>query len=252
MATHRIAFVSDIHGNLPALKAVLEELDARGPFEAIVGGGDYCTGGVYPAECLSLVIERGWECVRGNTDEWLVQVATDGRIPVQNCPPEAAHGPELLETDRWTVERLDGDLIDFLAGLPLEWSGEGPSGQTIAFVHATPWSSHVVVLPDADIETATEMLDRAGTDVLLYGHIHDAYIREVGERTLACIGSAGIPLDGNEQPCFMIAEDDGSGWKLEHVRVPYDREPYLLALSQSGIPGAEGEIEKIRTARRPS
>lgn len=252
MAIQRIAIVSDVHGNLLALDAVLEDLEGRGPFDAVIGGGDYCAGGVYPAECVAEFMERGWDCVRGNTDEWIVQVATDGRIPVQNCPPEAAHGPELLEADRWTVERLDAAQLDFLANLPLDWRAEGPSGQTIAFVHATPWSTHVSVPPGAEPGTADEMLDQAGVDVLLYGHIHDAYIREVDGRTLACVGSAGVPLDGDERPCYLIAEDDGTGWKLEHVRVEYDRSPYLLALSESGLPSAETEIQKIRTALPPS
>lgn len=244
--TARLAIISDIHGNLPAFEAVLAEVDRRGPFDALVGGGDYAFGGAFPEESLALVVERGMECVRGNTDEWIVEAATGGRVPARGYEPEQAHSELLRSVDAWAAARLSERHLQLLADLPLSWETTGPSGQKLVFVHATPWSTHPIVLPDAPEEMAQRILDEAGAQVLLYGHIHIAYSRPVGDRRLACVGSVGMPFDGNWRPCFAIVEDDGSGWRVEHVRVEYDREAYLSALLQSGEPNAAGFVETIR------
>lgn len=244
--TKRLAILSDQHGNLAAFQAVLAEVDRRGPFDTLVGGGDFVLGGAFPRETLALVIERGLECVRGNTDEWLVEAATNGQQPATGYTPEQAHTGVLREMDEWAAARLSADQLEFLKGMPLRWETTGPSGQALVVVHATPWSAHPVVLPDAPEDVAERMLDEAGSPVLLYGHIHHAYIRSVGDRTLASVGSIGMPFDGDWRPCFAIAEDDGSGWRVEHVRVPYDQAAYLVALADSGVPNAEGTIDTIR------
>ena len=247
----RVAFVSDIHGNLPALQAVLADLDAHGSYDAVVGGGDFAFGGAFPERSVATVRERGWPSVRGNTDEWIIEAATAGRVPAQNYPPDQAHSGIMLQVDEWAARALGPDSLHFLAKLPLDWRTTGPSGKTLAFVHATPWSTHPVVLPDADGSVVTRMLDEAQADTLVYGHIHHAYVREVAGRTVACCGAVGVPFDGDVRPCYLVATDDGNGWSLEHRRVTYNRDAYLSELARSGIPNASGFIELIRNARRP-
>lgn len=248
----RLAIISDVHGNRPALEAVLAEVDQRGPFDALVGGGDYAFGGAFPDESLALVVARGMACVRGNTDEWLIEAATDGRVPARGYEPEQAHSELLRAVDAWGAARVSAAHQQMLTDLPISWETTGPSGQKLVFTHATPWSTHPVVLPDAPEEMARRMLDEAGAEALLYGHIHLAYTRDVGGRTLACVGSVGMPFDGDWRPCFAIAEDDGSGWRVEHVRVEYDREAYLAALLASGIPNAAGFVDMIRERGEPA
>jgi predicted phosphodiesterase len=249
MTSQRIAVISDIHGNLPALQAVLAEVDRLGPFDTLVGGGDYVSGGAYPAESLALVRQRGLVGVRGNTDEWVVEAATEGAIPARDYPPEAAHGPEELPADQWVANHLDQSSVEFLAQLPLFWKHVGPSGQTLIFFHATPWSPHDTLEFDADDDLTTRVVEAAGGDVLLHGHIHHAYLREFDGVTLGCVGAVGSPLDGDERPCFAIVEDDGSGWTVRHVRVSYDREPYLQAMERSGMPNASAAAARVRAAK---
>jgi predicted phosphodiesterase len=238
-----------MHGNLPAFEAVLAVLEQRGPFDAIVGGGDFAQGGLYPAECLAKLRQAGWSCVRGNTDEWVLEAATDGRILAHDVPPEMADRSDGLRAiDRFAADRLSGGDVDFLASLPLLWSGEGISGRTLAFAHATPWSSHPPVMPDASDAVLTQLLSAAQADMLLYGHIHKAYLRVVTGRTVGCIGAVGIPADGDTRPCFALAEDDGAGWTVSHVRVDYDRDAYLEALLASEFPTAPAQAEMIRAA----
>lgn len=246
----RLAFVSDMHGNFPAFEAVLAELERQGPFDAIYGGGDFAFNGLFPAECVQTVIDRGWDCVRGNTDEWLVDEATGGETPAQNVPDGMQHRGELKERDRWAVARMSEEQIEFLKGLPLTLQFTGPSGKTLALVHATPWSSHPPVWHDADESQKREMLDRAGTDALIYGHIHHAYQQEIDGKVICCMGAVGAPFDGEPTACFAIASDDGEGWTFEHVRVGYDHEAYARQLEASDLPGAESTAQATRTGNR--
>jgi predicted phosphodiesterase len=249
MVSRRVAFVSDIHGNLPAFSAVLEELERRGPFDAIVGGGDFAAAGLYPTECVERLRSLGWPCVRGNTEEWVVEAATDGRMPARDVPEEMqARGPALRAVDRWCAERLSDDAIQYLGQLPLCWQMDGPSGQRLVFVHATPSSPHPVIAPDATDELMEHVLEDADAQVLLYGHIHFAYLRQVGDKTIGCIGAVGMPMDGDPRPCWAIAEDNGAGWRVEHVRVEYDRDGYLANLAASDFPNAGAHAAAIRAA----
>jgi predicted phosphodiesterase len=247
----RVAFISDIHGNLPALQAVLADLDANGPYDAVVGGGDFVTGGAYPERVMATVRERGWPGIRGNGDEWIIESASAGRVPARGYTPEQAPSPIILQVNDWGAKMLSQESLRYLHELPLEWRTTGPSGQVLVFIHATPTSPHPVVRHDADESVQVGMLDETGADVLVHAHIHHAYVRQIGERTVACTGAVGFPLDGDERPCYMVATDDGSGWTLEHRRVTYDRDQYLSELARSGIPNAAGLIEQIRAGGAP-
>jgi predicted phosphodiesterase len=249
-AVSRIAFVSDVHGNLPALEAVLEELQKLEPFDRVVGGGDYAAGGAYPQECLARVRPLGWDFVRGNADEWMVEIATGGRIPAKGHVPEAVPNAAVRELLAWGAGRLGDDDIDFLAGLELVWSMTGPSGQNLVFAHATPTSTHISFPPDAADSIVLPMFDETGADVFLHGHIHYAYLRQTSKGMLGCVGSVGLPFDRDPRPCFLIATDDGTGWHLEHRRVTYDNESYAVSLIESGIPHAEDAARHVRTADR--
>lgn len=249
-AVARVAFVSDIHGNLPALEAVLEQLARREPFDRVVGGGDYATGGLYPNECIDRVRAAGWDFVRGNADEWLVEIATDGEIPAQGWVSEVAPDEQAKDVMRWNIEHLALDSVSFLAGLPIDWSMSGPSGRNLVFVHATPTSTHLGYPPDASEDIFLPMFEQTGADVLLHGHIHHAYLRTIGDLTLGCVGSVGLPFDRDPRACFAIATDDGTGWRVEHIRVPYDREAYLTSVMESTMPHVDGYAAKIRTAER--
>lgn len=247
-AVSRIAIVSDVHGNLPALEAVLEELARQEPFDRVVGGGDYAAGGAFPKESLDRMRAQGWDFVRGNADEWILEIATDGRVPAVGYAPEAAPNEALRETLAWGADRLTGEDIEFLAGLEIMWSLSGPSGQTLVYVHSTPESTHPVFGPDADEAIVVPMFRQSGADVLLHGHIHYAYTRETSAGLIGCVGSVGLPFDRDPRPCFLIATDDGTGWSVAHHRVVYDNEAYAVALQECGMPHVEAAVRRVRTA----
>lgn len=243
----RVAFLCDVHGNRPALEAVLPELERRGPFDAIVGGGDYITRGLDDAGVVTLLRDASWTAyLRGNSEDRVLGVAAaEGRI-AGDGPRDgnAAENPLV----RHALDHLDNDDLKFLAGTTVTWRAVGPSGQRLLCAHALPDDPYQHLWPDAPAEDVDQLLDTYDADVYLYGHIHLSYVRRTERGLIANAGTVGGPnRDWNLHPCFLLAEDTGEGWTLRHVTVPYDHEAHLRALIEAGIPLADGIVQAHRT-----
>lgn len=246
----RVAVISDPHGNLMALDAVLADIDATGPFDEVIMAGDFAFGGPFPAECIERIRERGYRAVRGNTDEFIVEVATDGAQPAQNVDEAQRHGPAQVAIDRWVADRLTPEQVDYLAALPLAVTVPDARGEALTVVHATPWSTHPAVLPDASDEIVQQMLTAAGTAALGYGHIHLQYAKQLDGQLIAAVGSVGLPFDGDQRAAYAVFTSSADGWAVDFRRVAYDVDAAIAAVLQSGVPGAEGFATTLRQARR--
>lgn len=137
MATHRIAIVSDIHGNLAALDAVIADLEEMAP-DLVVQGGDLVVGGPRPAECIDRVRELGWPGVIGNTDT----VVRDGLPPGM----EPALVARFERHVAWNAEQIGAERVAWLQTAPMEWRDD----DRVALVHAVPGNLWSVVLPTAE------------------------------------------------------------------------------------------------------
>lgn len=247
----RIAVISDTHGNLLALDAVLADLDSAGPLDEIIMAGDFAFGGPFPAECIERIRERGLRAVRGNTDEFIVEVATVGARPAREVEAGQRHGPLQIEIDRWAVERLTEDQIDYLAALPLQITIPNPDSGPLAIVHATPWSSHPPVSAGAPEAIARRMLDASGGRALGYGHIHIQYQRRLDGRLLAAVGSVGLPFDGDQRAAYAVFTSTGDGWDVDFRRVSYDVDAAIDQVLRSGVPNAAAFATTLRSASPP-
>ena len=244
----RIAMISDAHGNLHALDAVLADLESAGPFDEVIYGGDFVFRGAFPSEVIDRIRDRGYRAVRGNTDEFLVELATDGAFQLSITDEKQRHPPALQVFDRWALERMGTDQVDYLGGLPLRIDIDGPDGARLTIAHASPWSSHVTVLPEAAEEIARQMLDQPGASCVAYGHIHRQYRRVIDERLLTSVGSIGAPLDGDWRAAYSVLSNDGNGWAAEFRRVPYDIDGAVASLLASTLPDRETIAEGMRAA----
>lgn len=243
----RVAFLCDVHGNRPALQAVLPELERRGPFDAIVGGGDYVTRGLDDAGVVELLRGAGWTAfLRGNSEDRVLGVAAaEGRIDGDGPNDSRAAGNPLV---RHALDCLDDAALAFLAETTLTWRATGPSGQRLLCAHALPEDPYRHLWPDAPEEEVDQLLDSHDADVYLYGHIHLNYVRRTSRGLIANAGTVGGPnRDWNLHPCFLIAEDAGAGWMLRFVTVPFDREGYLRALVDAEVPLVDEIIRAHRT-----
>lgn len=224
----RVAIVSDIHGNLTAFEAVLADLRQTSP-DLILHGGDLADAGSSPVEIVDHIRSLGWQGVAGNTDQMLA-------IP-ETFEEFANQSPKLLSL--WTILRemaaatraaLGEERIAWLRSLPLT-----QIHAPIALVHASPENSWHAPALDASDDELRSIYGPLGQPVVVYGHIHRPYIRNISEMIIANTGSVGLPYDGDPRASYLVIDES----KPEIRRVEYDMERELKALSRSAVPHAD-------------
>lgn len=218
-----VALLGDVHGNLPALRAVLAAIRRAG-IDAGVLTGDLVMRGDDPAGCVAAVRALGWPCARGNTD---AKVGTRGG-------PDPHHPKaDRVGSRAWTVNRLSADDHRFLAELPplvrLELSpapvrtpGGGapaPPLVRVAVMHGGPDDPRELIdttTPDARIAAIAA---RLGADVLVNGHTHAPLVRRVGGVLLVNPGAVGEGVPGDRHPrwAWLRAGSMGPEAGLERV-----------------------------------
>jgi diadenosine tetraphosphatase ApaH/serine/threonine PP2A family protein phosphatase len=209
-----LALLYDVHGNLPALEAVLGDAEQRGATRFLLGG-DYALFGAWPAETvarLEALPETTW--IRGNVDRWL------------SDPPEGAGEPAggALPPCR---EALGADVVERLFGL-----AEQTVIDDTRHCHASPVSDLRSFLPDP-LPEDVEMLADVREARLVFGHTHLPFARSAdgprGPVELVNPGSVGMPLDGDHRAAYALRHDDG---RIEHLRVAYDHMASAAALRE--------------------
>jgi predicted phosphodiesterase len=195
------ALVYDVHGNLPALEAVLADARAAG-VEHWLLGGDYALFGGWPEECVALLRELPaaiW--LRGNGERWTAH------------PGEAPENPVVPGAVAACRAALGEPLVDELGSLAFDHV----DGDTYA-CHASPVSDLRSFMPEpADDEP--ELLAGVTARRLIFGHTHLPFRRERGGIELVNPGSVGMPFDGDPRAAYALVHDDGA---LEHRRLAYD------------------------------
>jgi predicted phosphodiesterase len=199
-----LALLYDIHGNLPALEAVLR--DASDADEFLLGG-DYATFGAWPVETVERLRELEAEWIRGNVDRWLVD---------SSDVPGLMTG--LVERSR---ELIGEELCRELAALP-----ESTTRADTLYCHASPSSDMDSFYPDPH-DTDAERLRGVEAKRVVFGHTHLAFRREgPGGIELVNPGSVGMPLDGDHRAAYAVIDGD----RVEQRRVEYDWEASVAAV----------------------
>jgi predicted phosphodiesterase len=230
--TYRAIFMSDIHGNLPALQAVRGSLPAH---DAVYVAGDLCFEGPCPAQVLDLLLESGWTLIMGNTDRDIV------------IPPESAGG---LNGDRvtWTREALGADRLERLATLPFSATCAPEGADEVLVVHANPLNMDEHLPPTLSAAELAPYLHNVTSDIIVFGHLHTPYVRPVDDVLLIDVSSVGHPKDRDRRAAYTIITWDGERRSIEQVRIPYDLEQAVSLLRRSDMPGAEEQIESLLKA----
>lgn len=185
----RIAILSDVHGNLTALEAVLAEIQQDGA-DQIVCLGDLAFKGPQPAACVERIRSLDIPCIHGNTDLALLQFAGPHQPELDEVPPAIA------ARFRWPAERLSAEDLAYLAGLPFAHRLEA-DGQSILFVHASPQDVVSGILPTMAPEQIRPLLQEEQADWIIFGHTHQAFAFRFEGRWLANPGAVGFSLDGD-------------------------------------------------------
>jgi predicted phosphodiesterase len=213
----KVAALYDVHGNLPALEAVMAD-PRLADADAIVSGGDLVMG-PYPAECLDLLEGEGGRArfLKGNGDR-------------ETCEPH--EGGELGDAARWCRERLGHERVERVDAWPatveLEVSGLG----AVLLCHATPASDLPILTRATPDEAVARELGDVAADVVVCGHTHVQYDRQVGRVRLVNAGSVGMPYEGSPDARWALLGPDG----VELLSTPYDAVAALDALTRTGFP----------------
>jgi predicted phosphodiesterase len=233
-----IAIISDIHGNLTALEAILQDLEQQSPVDQLVIAGDLCLNGPYPRETLERVQALDCPVIQGNTDMEIVTQA-----PNKGEKKRTAVG--------WTREQIGPRGIDYLASLPFSHHISNPRGSDLLIVHANPLNLEDAIFPNASDDALEHLLGEldSRTGALAFGHLHIAYTRQWRHLLLVDVGSCGIPRDEDHRASYAILNWQDEGWRTEIRRVTYDVQAVVRQIKTCGIPNAEKRIKILLEAR---
>ena len=216
----KVAALYDVHGNLPALEAVLAEVNAF-QVDAVVVGGDIAIGPM-PRPTLERLLGLGERArfLRGNGDREI-------------AAPSA--GTDLwLERTRWSAEQLEPAQRAWLAALPdtqsLDVNGLGP----VLFCHGSPRSDEEILTRISPNERVAVAVDGVSEGVVVCGHTHVQFDRQVAGKRLVNAGSVGMPYERQPGAYWALLGPD-----VELRRTDYDLEAAAAAIRATGFPGAE-------------
>jgi putative phosphoesterase len=234
----RIAIVSDIHDNLTAFEAVLADLEETSP-DVVLHGGDLVGGGSSPAEVVDRIRDLHWSGVLGNSDEAVARPESLEEFARQSAAPPSLWDA-VREMTAFTREALGSDRTAWLGALP-------PSiihGQ-IALVHASPASTWRSPLADASDEELQSTFSPLGLPIVVYGHIHQPFVRDLPGLMVINTGSVGQSLDGDRRASYLLF-DHG---KPIVRRIPYNIDQEIDSITASGLPRGDWIKRTLRAAR---
>jgi predicted phosphodiesterase len=249
----RLAVLSDIHGNLVALDAVLRDLQAAGGADKIWVLGDLCVSGARPAECLARIRSLpNAEVISGNTDRYLV---TGQRQPIrsQTAADWQALPDKLRERENnyaWTMARLGFADYEYLTNLGGELELHVPGYGWVIGYHGAPGSDEALMWPDTpDEEVLDQFTDREGR-LGFGGHTHLPMDRDLGLWRVVNPGSVGLSKN-DPRASYALVTFAGETARIDLRRVAYDLEAAAADLQAQGHPYWQDIAETLRGAAHP-
>lgn len=228
----KIAVISDIHANLHALTAVINDVEKRG-VEKVFALGDYAMAGAQPVETMQFILTRPWEMIQGNTDK---MIATYSEKLYQDTK---AAFPVMAEALKFDISVLPKKYIDFLASLPPEKIVE-IEGIKIHLVHGSPRRNNENIYPDLKPETVEEMTRNSDADLILCGHTHIPCGYQLNnKKTVVNVGSVGRSMTPDAMPCYAILNIENGEYTIEHHFVDYERELPASIIASHNFEGCE-------------
>lgn len=233
-----IAAIGDIHGNLPALEAVLAAIREVG-VEEIWCHGDICYAGPWPRECAELIRSEASVVTSGNTDDLI----TADEEELQSVF-RGESGRIILEVSRGDRESIGEELCGWLKELPAEHL-RGSGHDALTLTHATRRSNYETIPAVNAPDDSWLQAYGPAPGYVVCGHNHRVFEKRIG-RDLVVVntGSVGAPADGDWRAALLLIEKEERAWSFTHRRVDYDREKAAKAFD--GL----GHREAVRYARR--
>lgn len=222
----KLAVISDIHGNKPALDAVMADLARQQP-DRVVVAGDLVNRGPSNCAVLERVVATDWDVIAGNHDKLIVAWARD------QVADEWYDDPWWSPVG-WVAEQVD-EWIDYLAALPFELSVDVVGADPIRIVHGSPRHIREGLHHFLSDERITEILTDVDESVIVSAHTHIPMERQVNGWHVVNVGAVGLPFNHDTRAQYVIftPRRDGS-WETEFRAVEYDHEAAVAAFETSG------------------
>jgi predicted phosphodiesterase len=239
----RLAIISDIHGNMTALNAVMNDMNAFN-VDRIVVAGDATNWGPHNVEVMECITQLGWAVIRGNQEIYLLDQDT-------------RRGPEAWKTytiSRWTREQLGAHWLNVMATWPDSLTLRFRDAPTLRVVHGSPRSHFEGIFARMTEQAIAEILQGVEEETIVTAHTHLPIDKQSGHWHIMNCGTVGMPLDGGMTSTYLILDGDWSGWRGTLRRVPFDPAPVLRDFARVKFAescGATGTLvlEEYRTSR---
>ena len=225
----RIAVFSDIHGNLPALEAVLDDIH-RQRVDAVYCLGDLVGYAPFPNEVTERIQREQIPTIMGNYDDG-VGFDRDECGCAYREADEQRRGQQSLE---WTKARVTAENKAFLRSLLPEIRTQ-IDGKRLLLVHGSPRKMNEYLFEDRPISSFERLAASSNADRIVFGHTHKPYVKRIGDVWFVNVGSVGKPKDGDSRACYAIL-DVTADPPASFVRVRYDIETVTGAIRDSELP----------------
>ena len=240
----KIAVISDIHGNLPALEAVLNDIKKRA-IDKIICLGDIVGKGPSSKETIDICRKECDIVIKGNWDDALYKAYVDFNQGYTDAVSTNA---------LWYINSMDPHHLEYLGALP-HCAEFYISGKLARLFHAHPKNFNRYY-QDSPIEQRLELFDfsefaevKKPADIAVYADIHATYMQVLHGKYLINVGSVGNPLDTTQAPYVMFEGDDGNtNFGIQFMRVTYDIEKAVANAREANSPDLDGYITELRNA----
>jgi putative phosphoesterase len=231
----KVAVITDIHANLPALQAALARIDELG-VDATYCGGDLVGYGPHPNEVCAVIAERGIPTIYGNYDYAIARDLEDC-----GCAYVTPHDRELGQRSvDWTLAHTDQASKDFMRALPFDL--RFAVGETeVHLVHGSPRKVNEYLFEDKPARLYERLAAAEDAAVLVFGHTHKPWVRDHGGVRFVNCGSVGKPKDGDPRAAFAVLEADDGAVRPSIERVEYDAAAVAREVAAVGLPGEFAE-----------
>ncbi|MCF7796609.1 MAG: metallophosphatase family protein [Lentisphaeria bacterium] len=219
--------ISDIHGVLEALEAVFETCPPE-DFDFILNCGDTLVFGPDPVAVTELVDSHGVTSIRGNVDEWALAF-------FEGTPPERPK----MAAKRWVYEFAAGEITPAIAQVVRSWPREMKlqlDNQTIHMVHGSPADFMEGLVRSTPDERLRELAAMSRSDLVICGHSHDPFARQVDNTLFINPGCVGRAFDGDVRASCAVLEMDEDNYSVDLLRVEYNWQATLEKMVTLNFP----------------
>lgn len=236
----KIAVLSDIHGNIPALETAVADIEQWQPDQVIVNG-DVVNRGPCSAVCLDIILEReandGWHILKGNHEDFILACA-DGAV-------ETTDHFELNEFAHWTYDQIGAQKLKAVREWGAVFSWLAPDNSEFRVTHAAVGNNRKGIfqrMTDSQIEEIVAPLPA----VFVTSHTHEPLIRHIKGTQVVNIGAIGASFDRDRRPCYgRFTWNKSDGWQSELVRLDYEYERIESDYVSSGFLSEAGAFPQL-------